>query len=96
MQGGWVYILTNKPWGTLYIGVTNDLERRLQEHRDGGGSRFVRRYNLHRLVFVEQHARIDVAIQRETSLKRWLREWKTDLISARNPEWADLSRSWSG
>jgi len=94
MQGGWVYILTNKPWGTLYIGVTNDLERRLEEHRTGGGSSFARRYNLHRLVFVEHHARIEQAIQRETSMKRWLREWKTDLITARNPGWADLSMSW--
>ena len=101
MQGGWVTILTNKAWGTLYIGVTNDLSRRLNEHRTGGASSFTRRYNLHRLVFVEHHARIELAIQRESSTKRWPREWKTDLITAQNPEWADLTefhtgQRWSG
>ncbi len=92
MQGGWVCILTNKPRGTLYTGVTADLERRLAEHRSGAGSAFVRRYNLHCLVFAEHHASIEHAIQRETSLKRWLREWKIDLIETVNPEWRDLSR----
>jgi len=91
MQGGWVYILTNKPGGTLYIGVTADLERRLAEHRSGAGSAFVRKYNLHRLVFAEHHAGIEQAIQRETSLKRWPRAWKTELIEAMNPQWRDLS-----
>ena len=90
MQGGWVYILTNKPGGTLYIGVTADLERRLAEHRSGVGSAFVRKYNLHRLVFAEHHARIEQAIQRETNLKRWPRAWKTELIEAMNPPWQDL------
>ncbi len=85
MQYGWVYILTNEPLGTLCTGVTADLERRLAERRSGVGSAFVRRYNLHRLVFAEHHANIEQAIQRETSLKRWQREWKTDLIETANP-----------
>jgi putative endonuclease len=71
MRGGWVYILTNRPNGTLYIGVTDDLVRKLEEHRSGFGSKFVQRYYLKRLVYAAQHEDIQTAIQRETSLKRW-------------------------
>jgi putative endonuclease len=88
--GGWVYILTNKPHGTLYLGVTADLERRVWEHRTGTGSRFSHRYNLSRLVWLERHEEILQAIQRETSLKRWTRAWKIALIEKDNPEWLDL------
>ena len=90
MPGGWVYILTNRPNGTLYIGVTNDLARRMWEHRQGTGSAFARKYYLHRLVHAEPHDDIQTAIQRETSLKRWPRAWKLALIETHNPEWADL------
>jgi putative endonuclease len=90
MQGGWIYILTNRPNGTLYIGVTADLARRVWEHRQGIGSAFTKRYRLTRLVFAEQHATIATAIQRETSLKRWPRAWKIALIEGQNPDWSDL------
>jgi putative endonuclease len=89
-MGGWVYIMSNKRNGTLYIGVTNDLVRRVWEHREGMGSGFVRRYALSRLVYFERHDDIRVAIQRETSLKRWPRAWKVRLLAAQNPQWQDL------
>jgi putative endonuclease len=91
MPGGWAYIMTNRPHGTLYIGVTNDLAQRVFEHRQGTGSGFVRRYGLRRLVYAEPHDDIRAAIQRETSLKRWPRAWKVELIAAYNPEWNDLA-----
>ena len=89
-MGGWVYIMTNRRNGTLYIGVTSDLLRRIWEHREGVGSSFVRRYGLTRLVYCERHEDIRTAIQRETSLKRWPRAWKVRLFAAQNPEWNDL------
>jgi putative endonuclease len=91
MKGGWVYILTNKPRGTLYIGVTADLPRRLEEHRLSLRPSFAARYNLDKLVWCEFIEDIAVAIQRETSIKRWLRAWKIELIERSNPEWRDLS-----
>jgi putative endonuclease len=91
MQGGCVYIMTNSSSSTLYIGVTNDLARRVWEHRQGAGNAFTRRYYLKRLVYAERHYDIQTAIQRETSLKRWPRAWKVDLIASQNPEWNDLS-----
>ena len=91
MAGGWVYIMTNRPNGTFYIGVANNLERRVSERRNGQGSQFVRRYYLHRLVFAESHDDIRLAIRRETSFKRWPRAWKVELITAGNPEWCDLA-----
>jgi putative endonuclease len=90
MQGGWVYILTNRPCGTLYIGVTSNLARRIWEHREGVIEGFSKRYDLKRLVFVEPHEEILGAIQREKNLKRWPRAWKIALIVAENPGWDDL------
>ena len=90
MRGGWVYIMTNRPNGTLYIGVTSDLARRAWEHRTGAGAEFTRRYGLVRLVYAERHEDIRDAIQREKSLKRWPRSWKARLIGGGNPEWEDL------
>jgi putative endonuclease len=90
MKGGWVYIVTNKPNGTLYIGVTSNLVRRIQEHRDGTIEGFTRRYGLKRLVYVERHDEITMALQREKTLKRWLRAWKVRLIQEQNPDWRDL------
>ena len=89
-KGGWVYIMTNHPNGTLYIGVTNDLVRRVLEHREGTASRFTRRYYLKRLIYAERHEEIETAIQRETSLKRWPRAWKVNLITSQNPDWENL------
>jgi putative endonuclease len=90
MQGGWIYIMTNRANGTLYIVVTNDIARRAYEHRTGIGSRFTSRYGLRRLVYVEWHEEILGAIQREKNMKDWPRAWKARLISRTNPEWRDL------
>jgi putative endonuclease len=90
-QGGWTYILTNRPGGTLYVGVTADLARMSQHHR-GEGSAFCRRYNLTRLVHAERHATMLEAITRERALKAWKRAWKVALIEHANPEWRDQSR----
>jgi putative endonuclease len=89
-MAGWIYIMTNRRNGTLYVGVTGDLVRRIWEHREGVGSSFVRRYGLTRLVYFEHHQNIRTAIQRETSLKRWPRSWKVRLLAAGNPNWEDL------
>ena len=89
MQGGWVYILTNQPFGVLYIGVTNNLLRRTWEHRQRTTESFTKRYYLTRLVYAEWHDDIRTAIQRETSIKRWPRAWKLDLITEQNPQWED-------
>ena len=85
-----VYMMSNRPDGVLYLGVTADLLRRVWEHREGIGSRFARRYNLTRLVWFEPFEDITLALQRETSLKRWRRSWKVALIVRDNPGWTDL------
>ncbi len=90
MPGGWVYIMTNRPDGTLYVGVTSDLGRRVWEHREGICDGFTRQYGLRRLVYAEHHDDIRGAIQREKNLKHWSRTWKVRLIHAQNPEWDDL------
>ncbi len=90
MPGGWVYILTNRPSGTLYVGVTADLARRVWEHREDLGSTFTTRYGLKRLVYAEPHDTIAAAIQREKNLKHWPRAWKVALILRDNPGWEDL------
>ena len=90
MPGGWVYILTNRPSGTLYVGVTADLARRVWEHSEGLGSTFTTRYGLKRLVYAEPHDTIAAAIQREKNLKHWPRAWKVALILRDNPGWEDL------
>ena len=90
MKGGWVYMMTDRPNGTLYIGVTSDLARRTWEHRTGGVPGFTQRYGLKRLVWAERHEDIRLAIQREKNLKTWPRAWKVRLIHASNPSWEDL------
>ncbi|MEO9962716.1 MAG: GIY-YIG nuclease family protein [Alphaproteobacteria bacterium] len=90
MSGGWVYIMTNRPNGTLYVGVTNDLARRIWEHREGVADGFTKKYGLKRLVFAEPHADIRSALQREKNLKHWSRAWKVRLILDANPNWDDL------
>ncbi len=90
MPGGWVYIMTNRPNGTLYVGVTADIARRYAEHRQSMVPSFTSRYSLTRLVYAERHADIVAAIQREKNIKHWPRAWKTRLIVAQNPEWRDL------
>ena len=90
MKGGWVYILTNKPRGVLYVGVTADIAARVHQHRNGEGSSFCRRYNLTRLVLAEEYPTIDEAIAREKAMKEWKRAWKIELIDKANPDWDDL------
>jgi putative endonuclease len=90
MRGGWVYIMTNKPNGTLYVGVTSDIAARAWQHREGRIEGFTRRYGLKRLVYAEFHDEIVQAIQREKSIKRWPRAWKVNLIRERNWNWDDL------
>ena len=90
MQGGWVYIMTNRPNGTLYVGVTADVVRRIWEHREGVAEGFTKRHALKRLVYVERHEDIRSAIQREKNIKHWSRAWKVRLIRQANPTWDDL------
>mgnify|MGYP003631007141 CR=1 FL=1 len=89
-KGGWVYIMTNKPRGTLYVGVTADIARRAWEHREGVAEGFTKRYGLKRLVYMERHDEIEMAMKREQRLKHWSRAWKIDLILSVNPFWDDL------
>ena len=90
MKGGWVYIMTNAPHGTLYIGVTANLAARVQAHREGRGSEFCREHGLMRLVYAERYDTIEEAIAREKAMKRWKRQWKLKLIRCDNPDWDDL------
>ena len=90
MKGGWVYILTNRANGVLYVGVTNNLIRRVYEHRTGAVPGFTKRYGLKMLVYFEGHDDIRLAIQREHNMKHWSRTWKVRLILRENPQWRDL------
>ncbi|MBQ8465838.1 MAG: GIY-YIG nuclease family protein [Alphaproteobacteria bacterium] len=90
MKNMYVYILANKPYGTLYIGVTNNLIRRVYEHKNKITDGFTAKYNLDRLVYYEIYESEIEAIKREKTLKSWLRDWKIDLINKFNPEWKDL------
>jgi putative endonuclease len=90
MEGAWVYIMTNRPNGILYTGVTSDLAKRVWEHREGFADGFTKRYDLKRLVFADQHTDIRTAIQRERNMKHWPRAWKIRLILAANPIRKDL------
>ena len=89
-QCGWVYILTNRPNGTLYIGVTRNLVQRMAQHRDDTFEGFTKKYGLKQLVYHERHDDIAAAIAREKRIKTWLRAWKVRLINVENPEWRDL------
>ena len=88
--GGWVYIMTDRYRGTLYVGVTADLAARVTQHRSGTGSDFCARYGLKRLVWAERLDSIEEAIAHEKRIKRWHRQWKFDLIEKANPDWDDL------
>jgi putative endonuclease len=90
VKGGWVYIMTNAPYGTLYIGVTANLPARVVQHRTGKGSVFCREKGLTRLVYCEHFERIDEAIAREKAMRAWQRRWKTKLIEKANAGWQDL------
>lgn len=86
-----VYIMTNKKFGVLYIGVTSDLFRRVHEHKNGIFEGFTKSYKLHQLMYYEVHEDPVSAIQREKQIKCWKREWKLRLIMEMNPQWNDLS-----
>jgi putative endonuclease len=90
-QTFYVYILASRYRGTIYVGVSNDISRRVGEHKSGAGKGFTQRYKVNRLVYFEAYGSILEARARERALKRWRREWKFDLIEKDNPNWRDLS-----
>jgi putative endonuclease len=93
-KGGWVYIMANRYRGGMYVGVTADILRRTQQHREGTGSKHVADYKKLRLVYVERYEEIEPAIAREKLVKKWKRPWKFALIEKDNPEWRDLWEEW--
>jgi len=90
MSTHYVYILASKRNGALYVGVTNDLIRRIYEPKNDFVEGFTRKYGVHRLVYFEQCDDLDSALQREKRIKEWKRKWKVELIETGNPEWKDL------
>ena len=89
----YVYILASNERGTLYVGVTNDLMRRVYEHKEGLAEGFSKRHSVNRLVYFETHESIEAAILQEKRLKRWRRDWKIELIERDNPHWVDLYKT---
>jgi len=90
LKSYYIYILASRRNGTLYIGITNDLVRRIYEHKNDLVKGFTEKYGVHTLVHYEQYEDVESAIQREKQLKCWHRKWKIRLIEERNPEWKDL------
>ena len=90
MKQYYVYILASRKNGTLYVGVTNNLLRRVHEHKNGMYSAFTKKYAVHNLVYYETFGDIYSAIAREKAIKKWKRQWKIKLIKKENPEWEDL------
>jgi putative endonuclease len=90
IKGGYVYIMASGPHGTLYIGVTANLPRRIWEHKNDLGSEFCKENGCKTLVYYEAFNDIEEAIRREKAMKAWKRRWKTELISRSNPDWRDL------
>jgi putative endonuclease len=90
MKTYYVYILASQRNGTLYIGVTNDLKRRIWEHKNYLVKGFTEKYGVHMLVYYEQHTDVEQALLREKQLKKWNRKWKLDLIEKQNSSWEDL------
>ena len=95
MNHYYVYILTNWNNKVMYIGVTNDLQRRLYEHKNHLVDGFTAKYNIHKLVYFEQTTDVRAAIEREKQLKGWIRKRKNNLVETMNPEWKNLSQDWS-
>jgi len=91
----YVYILASRRNGTLYLGVTNNLSRRVFQHREGTAASFTRKYGVFNLVYYEHYQYVTDAIEREKRLKRWRRAWKLALIEGMNPEWRDLYETWN-
>jgi len=95
-KGGYVYILASERNGTLYVGVTSDLIRRVWEHREGAVPGFTSKYGVKSLIWFEQHDDIESAIRREKAIKKWRRAWKLSLIEETNPDWRDLYETLTG
>lgn len=91
----YVYILTNWNNKVIYIGITNDLKRRVYEHRNGLGGGFTEKYNVKKLVYFEHTNDVNSALKREKEIKKWRREKKDNLVISINPEWNDLSEGWN-
>jgi putative endonuclease len=91
-----VYILASRPGGAIYVGVTNNLVRRVHEHRSGAVQGFTKTYNIHRLVYFEAYQDVRDALQREKNMKHWPRVFKTRLITKDNPSWHDLYEEIAG
>jgi putative endonuclease len=89
-----VYIMASRPWGTLYVGMTNDLLRRVFEHKEGRTEGFTKTYGVKNLVYFEEWETAPEAIHREKRLKKWPRAWKINLIRTDNPDWDDLAAHW--
>jgi putative endonuclease len=93
MKSYYVYIMASK-YGTLYIGMTNDLERRVYEHKNKLVKGFTKKYSINRLVYFEETSDVDSAIEREKQIKSWRRSKKVELVKAMNPTWSNLSEGW--
>ena len=89
-QGSYVYILASQPNGTLYVGVTSDIVKRVWQHREASVDGFTKKYGIKRLVWFEAHEDVKAAITREKQIKKWNRSWKVRLIQTENPHWRDL------
>ncbi|PHR71375.1 MAG: endonuclease [Lutibacter sp.] len=90
----YTYILTHERNHIFYVGVTNNIERRISEHQNATFGTHVGRYNIKKLVYFEEHSDIRIAIRREKTIKKWKREWKINQITEMNPDWVDLSLDW--
>ena len=90
----YVYLLTNRPYGTLYTGMTNNLMRRVWEHKNKINEGFSKRYGLDKLIYFEIFKSSMEAIKREKRIKKWKRQWKIELIETINPKWKDLAEGW--
>ena len=94
MKTYYVYMLTNNNHNVIYVGVTNNLERRIEEHRQDSADGFTKKYNVHKLVYIESTESVEAAIAREKQIKGWRRDKKDALVKNMNPEWNDLSLEW--
>lgn len=94
MDTFYVYILASKKKGTLYIGLTNDLNRRIIEHKTKQADGFTAKYDVNLLVYFEDHHNYNDAFERERQLKKWKRDWKIRIIEEQNPNWEDLAKDW--
>ena len=90
----YTYILTHERDHIFYVGITNNIERRMSEHKVATFKTHVGHYNIKKLVYFEQHEDVRIAIRREKTIKKWKREWKMNIITEMNPEWLDLSKGW--